>query len=174
MSNESFTIGLLQTHWISFLESVIFFWNCIFILFFLILKSWILNLQATTTEILWKNPVEEIADFSPKKIFITDTHNHLTQYSSNFQYITTISSMFTQNISQNNSVQGILTFKTTMCVESNSFFFNKSLLMVAIVAKYFQCVTRLIFNLFGFKVLFQAYTERNIVSSPRKKMGGGG
>ena len=82
--------------------------------------------------------------------------------------------MFTQNISQNNSVQGILTFKTTMCVESNSFFFNKSLLMVAIVAKYFQCVTRLIFNLFGFKVLFQAYTERNIVSSPRKKMGGGG
>ena len=46
-----------------FLESVSFLKLHFHIFLF---ESWILNLQATIMEFLWKNPTEEIADFSIK------------------------------------------------------------------------------------------------------------
>ena len=49
-----------------FLESVIFFWNGVFMLFFLNLESWILNPQALIREFLLKNPAEKIVNFSVK------------------------------------------------------------------------------------------------------------
>ena len=44
-------------------------------------------------------------------------------------------------------------------MENNSSLFSKPLLMVAIVAKYIHCVTRLVLNLFGVKALISSISK---------------
>ena len=70
-----------------------------------------------------------------------------------FQFCVTTATLinFTQNSDLNKSVYEIC-LKTTM-MESESFLFNKPLLMIANIGKYFQCAARLIFNLFGVIIL---------------------
>ena len=70
-----------------------------------------------------------------------------------FQFCVTTATLinFTQNSDLNKSVYEIC-LKTTM-MECESFLFNKPLLMIANMGKYFQCAARLIFNLFGVIIL---------------------
>ena len=63
-----------------------------------------------------------------------------------FQFCVTIATLinFTQNSDLNKSVQEILPYKHNN--GERHFLFNKPLLMVAVMGKYFQCATRLIFK----------------------------
>ena len=64
-SKSFFNRAILGTYF-DFLKSVIFCLNDAFIISFLNIESWILNLQATIREFSWKNPTDEVADFSVK------------------------------------------------------------------------------------------------------------
>ena len=89
----------------------------------------------------------ESADFFVNQTLVNraavDTY---TFHSMLFQFCVTTATLinFTQNSDLNKRFRKFC-LKTTM-MESDSFLFNKPLLMVSIMGKYFHCATRLIFK----------------------------